>query len=166
MMWRLWLFVLVVVLPYPLLMLGVALLRRFLPPARWCRVASVIVLVASIYPALLLGLSLLHVVFPQRNGLLALSQVLAPYLFLPALALIPFAFLCGAAPLRWALALCLLVFGLRFLPLPRSSTAAAAPGTFQFEAMNWNVVISGRADQQARVRQLLGARPAEIVALV
>ena len=43
------------------------------------------------YPALLVVLTLVQVVAPQRSGPLALSQVFAPWLFLPLLFLLPFA---------------------------------------------------------------------------
>ena len=44
---------------------------------------------AGLYVVAVLGLALLHALLPQRAGLLAVSEIFAPYLFLPALAVCP-----------------------------------------------------------------------------
>ena len=118
-----------------------------------------------IYPALLLGLSLVHLVLPQRTGILALTEAVAPYLFLPALLLVPFAFLRGAVVLRWALAVCALVFGLRLSPALNLTTPSNDPDACQVKVMNWNVGRGAPSAEQVRVRRVLETRPADIIAL-
>lgn len=127
---------------------------------------------------LLLGLSLLHLVFPQRAGWAALTQIFAPYLFLPLLLLAPLAFLRGAPLLRLALVACLVLAGLRFSPPLRLSSPTPAPGASEVAVLNWNVgrnwragqrdgtmLVSAEEAQAARVRPLLATRPADIVVL-
>src|SRR5918999_254548 len=73
-------------------------------------------LVASAYPAALLLLSALHVVAPQRHGVLALTQILAPHLFV---GLIPVLSLLLWPPARWG-------------PLPLLSLSAALVAAVRF----------------------------------
>src|SRR6476469_6722409 len=92
----------------------------------------------SLYPLALLGLSLVHWLAPQRAGPLALSEVLAPFLFLPLLALLPFTLLRGAGPLRGLLLLCAVVYGVRFLPHIALAAPQADPAAFHIDVMSWN----------------------------
>lgn len=117
----------------------------------------------ALYPIGLLILSAVHVFSPQRSGYLALTQVFAPYLFAPLLLLLPFALMRGAGPLRVALALCALVFGLRFFPPLHAAAPPDDPGANDIYAMNWNVGWGGQPDQ---MRAVLEKKPAGIVALL
>jgi vancomycin resistance protein VanJ len=121
---------------------------------------------ALIYPVLLLVLSAWQYVAPRREGWLALSEVLAPYLFVPALLAAPFALLRGAAPLRLALAACSLIALLRFSPELRTPTPEHTPDRPYVEVVSWNVGLCCSAQSQAaRVRSLLASTEATIVAL-
>src|SRR5688500_5479619 len=82
---------------------------------------------ALAYPVLLIGLVLLHGALPQRSGLTALSQVFAPYLFLPLLLLLPLALRRGTWVLRAALVVCLLVGAWRYLPWHPPAPASVEP---------------------------------------
>lgn len=119
--------------------------------------------VACAYPALLLALTLLHQVAPRRDGVLALTQVFAPFLFLGLLFLAPLAFLRGATLLRVLLAVCCVVGGVRFAPRVEAPTPEAAPGAARVTVMSWNMFIAN--PRRGAARQLLLSRPAEIVAL-
>lgn len=97
--------------------------------------------VLALYPFALLLLTLANLVIEPREGLLALSQVFAQLLFLPALLLAPLAFLRGAVLLRQALALVAATFLIVYPPvlsLPRSSPPAA-----ELTVMQWNVFVGG-----------------------
>jgi endonuclease/exonuclease/phosphatase (EEP) superfamily protein YafD len=124
---------------------------------------KILITLLCLYPLGLLGLSLLHWLAPQRIGLLALSQVLAPYLFLPALALVPFMLLRGAGPLRGLLVLCGLVYAGRFMPHVTLSPPRADPAALQITAMSWNVyALNGQVEG---LQELLRSKPADLVAL-
>lgn len=118
---------------------------------------------ATAYPVALLGLNMAHWWFPQRGGWLALTQIFAFFLFLPLLLLMPFAFMKGSVFLRVALALCFVVWGVRFFPqlgLARPSENADAA---HLEVMSWNVLYNNsRFD---KVKSYLYSKPADVVAL-
>ncbi len=118
---------------------------------------------ACAYPALLLTLALLHQVAPRRDGVLALTQVFAPFLFLGLLLLVPLAFLRGAILLRVLLAVCCVVGGVRFAPRVEAAEPAVVPGAARVTVMSWNMFVANPRRDAAR--QLLLSRPAEIVAL-
>ncbi len=118
---------------------------------------------ASIYPLFLLVLSVMNTVQPRRTGLLGLSEVFAPYLFLPLVMLLPFAFMRGAAVLRVMLVVCALVYGVRFPPKLISAAPVETPGAINLSVMSWNVMVGDDYDEVARV---LDTRPAAIVGLV
>jgi vancomycin resistance protein VanJ len=120
--------------------------------------------VAALYPLLLVGLSLAQVIAPQREGLFALSQVFALYLFLPLVLLLPFVFMRGAMALRVALIACALVFCLRFFPRLDAPVVVPAPGSTQVSVLSWNVRVGG--EQAGRVGPVLRSRPSEVVALI
>lgn len=124
---------------------------------------GLLIAVATLYPALLLGLSAAQLVSPRRTGVLALTQVFAPYLFLPLLALLPLVFLRRAALLRLALAACCVVAGVRFAPPLHRSPPAANPTAAQLTVLTWNVYLgNARLDE---VRGFLRTKPADVVAL-
>lgn len=100
---------------------------------------------AAAYPVALLVLSLQQVLMPQRNGLLAIGQLVAPHLFLAALLLVPLA-LIGRSPrlrrprrvLRLALAVLVVVGLVRFVPGMVSLPASESSDATQVSVMSWN----------------------------
>ncbi len=106
---------------------------------------SAVLWLAAAYPVALLVLSLQQVVAPQRNGLLAIGQLLAPHLFLAAFLLVPLALVGRSARSRRsrrALGVALVVLvvvGLaRFVPGMVSLPATELPGATQVSVMSWN----------------------------
>ncbi len=120
-----------------------------------------LLVVATAYPVGLLLLMAVHLTMPQREGILALSQIFAPYLFLPLLPLLPLALLRGAVPLRIALLLCAVAFGLRYVPRLSSPTVVVMPGAIQITALSWNVKGGG---DPASIRQMLLSKQPDIAA--
>jgi vancomycin resistance protein VanJ len=110
-------------------------------------------------------LSVANAVAPQRDGLLALSQILAPFLFLPLLVFLPL--WRGHGPsgraLRVGLVASAIVFVVRFMPGSIAFPSAPTPGAFQLGVTTWNLDL-GRADPDVVVAALRQA-PAGIVAL-
>jgi vancomycin resistance protein VanJ len=94
-----------------------------------------------------LGLSVVSVVAPRRDGILALAQVFAPYLFLALLVLLPFALLRGreARMLRLLLAVSAVVFLVRFLPASVALPRSLEPGALAIPVATWNLEL-GQAD--------------------
>jgi vancomycin resistance protein VanJ len=135
------------------------------PIAERRRGAPRIALIAAVYPAALLALSAVHLVAPQRSGVLALSQILAPHLFaglVPVLALLlwrpawrgPLPVLSLAAAVVAAVR-----FGPGFVSLPASQT----PGAPTLTVTSWNLE-AGQPPVEA-VLEALKASPASILAL-
>jgi endonuclease/exonuclease/phosphatase family metal-dependent hydrolase len=118
---------------------------------------------ASLYPIALLALTALTLVAPQRTGLLALAQVFAPFLFLPLLLLVPFAFVRQAAGLRVLVLLSVLVFGVRHVPLPAFGAAGESLAGPRISVLSWNVFIGNRRYEDFREELL--RRPADVVVL-
>ncbi len=131
------------------------------PRVGWGR--RVVVALLSLYPLAVLGLSAVHWLAPRRTGPLALSQVLAPYLFLPLLVLVPLLFLRGAGVLRGLLLLCAVVYGLRFMPHITLTAPSADPAARQITAMSWNVYSYN--GQSEGLQEYLRSKPADLVAL-
>lgn len=119
--------------------------------------------VATLYLALLLALSLLHRLAPREAGVVALTQVFAPYLFLPLPALAPVLIAWRAALPRLLLLACCLVAGARFAPRPHPVPPSADPAAAQVTVLTWNLYIGNRRPDE--VRRFLTTGPAEIVAL-
>jgi vancomycin resistance protein VanJ len=139
--------------------------KRLGASSRDVRLARARVLVlwgAALYPTILIVLSAIHLLFPQRAGLPAVTQIFAPYLFLPLVALIPFAFMRGAQPLRLLLLACALIWVARFFPRFESERTAS-PGAETVSALSWNVFLS--REPKAETINFLATRPADIVAL-
>lgn len=140
--------------------------RRTPRPALIIALERVMLALTLPYSVALVLLMAVQVVFPQRSGVLALTQVFAPYLFVPTLAWLP---LIRLRRVRWlpaALAACGAVFLLRFgLPQVAGGAAQSAAAS-HITVMNWNVHMCCGAEQQAgRVRPVLLARPADVVVL-
>lgn len=117
----------------------------------------------ALYPLVLLALQVVNLVAPQRNGLLALTQIFAPHLFFPLLGLVPLAVRRRQFVLRALLSSCLLVGLLRFAPsislaLPSHDAAAKT-----LDVMTWNVLFSNQ--DVPGIVGLLRSAPARIVAL-
>lgn len=114
-----------------------------------------------LYPVGLLGLSLIHWLLPRRAGMLALTEVFAPYLFLPLL-------VTGVLAARWRawrlgalLAVCLGVFLAR-VPVGLGTAAPPPPGAVQVTAMAWNTYVGGTP---RAILPVLRTKPADLVAL-
>lgn len=105
-----------------------------------------VTLLGVLYGAVLLMLSAVNVLAPQRHGLLDLSQILAPILFVPLLLFVPAAVVrvppsAGAlrGQLRIVLVACLVVAVVRFVPawIPSSGPAPAAGA--ELAVTTWNI---------------------------
>jgi endonuclease/exonuclease/phosphatase (EEP) superfamily protein YafD len=114
------------------------------------------------YEISLLALSAFHLLSSRRSGLLALTQVFAPYLFLPLLLALPFAVPRNNRTMRVMLALCLLVFLVRFTPRLSAASLPEHNDSVHVSVMNWNVWGGGRQEQ---IRSLLTSQPANLVAM-
>lgn len=163
-MQRLQLLAIMIIVVYLALFVLTALLHRRLSKRGWSMIIQILVPLAALYPIVVLILSVAQMLAPRRAGLLALSQVLAPYLFLPLLLWLPFTLFRGTRLLRWLLALCACVAVLRFIP-PLHQPKVARPEDVVVQAMTWNVGMTGPADQERRVRALLEKQDTDIVAL-
>lgn len=117
----------------------------------------------STYPLGIVALSVVHAVAPARSGPLAVSEILAPHLFLASLSLVPFAALRGTKVLRAALLLELAVFVVRFGSGAVSLPVAATPGSRREIVATWNVLSNGR--DPTRTVAALRATDARIVGL-
>ena len=102
-------------------------------------------------------------VAPQRTGLLALAQVFAPFLYLPLLLLLPFAFARHATGLRVLMLASVVVFAARHLPLPNFGAAPQVPAGPRISVLSWNVFIGNH--RYDNFREVLLKRPADVVLL-
>jgi endonuclease/exonuclease/phosphatase (EEP) superfamily protein YafD len=141
-------------------------------PGSLCRVSPIRTLVTLAGVALAVGLvvvTIVNIVAPQRDGILALSQILAPYLFL---LLVPFLLLLTTPRLpgrllRWTTLVAAIVFLIRFVPvwvaLPGSAPAAAS-GAPRISVASWNLELGQPAD--AVVVDAIKALDADVMGLV
>jgi vancomycin resistance protein VanJ len=121
---------------------------------RWAPVA---------YPVLLVVLTLVQVVAPQRSGPLALTEVFAPWLFLPLLFLLPYVLLRDRV-LVGALALAALAFAAHLGPgLVPSRQPAVPAGALPVRVASWNVYIGNPSFQ---VTHTVRGLDADVVGLV
>ncbi len=105
-------------------------------------IRQIIVITALCY-VLLLGVSwIAFKVTGQRGGTPGLVQIFAPYLFLPVLLMLPFAFVEGTARLSRVLLLCTVLYGCRFVSGTVSLPHRETPGATQMQVMTWNVLWS------------------------
>lgn len=118
-------------------------------------------LLLALYPLALLGLCAVHALAPQRQGLLAVSQIGVLYVFLPLLLLVPWAWNRHARLLRWLLIVCGVVFLVRFGPSLMSFPQRAVPDATPVRVLSWNVLYSN-FDQ---LEPTLLNTPADVVAL-
>ncbi len=111
-----------------------------------------------VWAAIVLTLSVLNVALPQRDGPMALSQVFAPYLFVPLFLFAPLLLVRSIGQLtRVVLVVCALVFVVRFAPgwvaMPHAASASAGIGV-----TSWNLEL-GVADPDRVVEGLRSAEP-------
>ena len=133
------------------------------------RIRQLVTLVGALLCVGLVVLSAVHLVAPQRDGLLALSQILAPYLFL---LLVPFLLLLrtrgpAGRALRWTMVAAIVVFVIRFVPawVPLTGAAPAAAASAQhLGVITWNLEL-GQVDD-AVVVATIKAMDADIIGLV
>jgi endonuclease/exonuclease/phosphatase family metal-dependent hydrolase len=114
--------------------------------------------VVLLWAAIVLTLSVLNVAFPQREGPMALSQVFAPFLFIPLVLFAPLLLLRSIGQLtRVVLVVCALVFVVRFAPgwvaMPPAAGASAGIGV-----TSWNLEL-GTGDPDRVVEGLRLAEP-------
>lgn len=119
--------------------------------------------VSLLYPVLLLGVNLINLLIPRQSGLLALTEVFSPFLFIPLLILLPLLFIRGFALLRIVLALCALVWVFRFMPPLNFSPSPEVAAAVELDVMTWN--IYGNNPQIDTVIEELQKRPASVVVL-
>jgi endonuclease/exonuclease/phosphatase family metal-dependent hydrolase len=117
------------------------------------------------WAGVVLALSVVNLLAPQRDGVLALSQILAPFLFLPLLAGLSLWRTpgCAGQVLRGALVAAAVVFLGRFAPDWVSVPPAATAGAPTVEVTSWNLEL-GLADPATIVATLRDA-PAGMVGL-
>jgi vancomycin resistance protein VanJ len=118
---------------------------------------------AALYPAGLLALTVIHALAPQRVGPLALSQIVAPYLFLAAVVFVPFAFARGARVLRVLLIAVLLVGLLRFGDDVVSFGGPTSARGDTLTALTWN--LEAGEGSGAKLVSVLTGTDVSIVAL-
>jgi endonuclease/exonuclease/phosphatase family metal-dependent hydrolase len=113
---------------------------------------------------LLVVLTLVQVVAPRRSGPLALTQVFAPWLFLPLLVLLPFAWALRDRVLVVALALAAVTFAVHLGPalVPHPHPPPPA-GAVPVRVASWNVYIRNPAGM---VLETVRSLDADVVGLV
>ncbi len=121
------------------------------------------------YPLLLGALELIHTLTPQRAGVVALTAIFAPYLYLPLVLLLPVVVRYRSRSLLLALVVCAVVFSVRFGPTlisvaplrsPADGHAVAAP---TMTALTWNLRAGNH--QIAAIVEELTQAPVAIAAL-
>ena len=131
-----------------------------------------IMVVGLTYTVLVIALSVVNVVAPQRNGLLALSQILAPLLFVPLLPLavvgVTFRRYVGPPSLARstaaALFACILVAGFRFGSNLPPQARPPTDGSRVLGVTSWNLEMD--ATPASSVREVLQDAPTGVVGLV
>jgi vancomycin resistance protein VanJ len=119
--------------------------------------------VSLLYPFLILMVNLINLFLPRQSGLLALSEVFSPFLFIPLLFLVPLLFIRGFAFLRIALACCALVWVFRFMPPLNFFPAQQVSAAVELDVTTWN--IYGKNPELATVIEELQKRPSSVVVL-
>jgi vancomycin resistance protein VanJ len=117
-------------------------------------------LLLALYPLTLVLLTLASLAAPQRAGGLALSQVFAHFLFLPALLLAPFALGRGMFLLRLALAAAAATFLIVYPPALPLPAARPAP---DLSLLQWNVYVGGV--EPADLQRALAEHQPDVVTL-
>ena len=116
------------------------------------------------YPVLLVLLTLVQLVAPRRSGPLALTEVFAPWLFLPLLVLLPFAWALRDRVLVIALVLAAVTFAVHLGPALVPAAQPQPPaGAVPVRVASWNIYIRNPA---ARVVAAVRSLDADVVGLV
>jgi endonuclease/exonuclease/phosphatase (EEP) superfamily protein YafD len=117
-------------------------------------------LLLALYPLALVLLTLAALAAPQRAGGFALSQVVAHFLFLPALLLAPLALARGMFLLRLALLAAAATFLIVYPPALAMPAPAPAPA---LSLLQWNVYVGGV--EPADLRRALAEHRPDVVTL-
>ena len=134
-----------------------------LPPAPTRRYqAGFFTILLCAYLLGVLALTVVQMVSGQTDGLIALSEVFALFLFAPLVLLVFPALRQGAWLARAALLVSMVVFALRFDALPPLAQPQEHAEAFHLNALAWNVLDGG--DYQ-RIRNLLLEKSADVVSL-
>lgn len=120
-------------------------------------------LLPALYPFGLVLFTLVSLLAPQREGSVALAQVLAHYLFLPALLLAPFALSRGMFLLRLGLLSAGAAFLIAFPPALRLPTPASAAQGPELTLLQWNVFVGGVSARD--LREALAQHQPDVVTL-
>lgn len=133
------------------------------------RATAAVAWLAAAYPIALLALSLQQVLAPQRNGLLAIGQIVAPHLFLAALLLAPLTLWRGGqlrgrsrTLSRVALVAVILVGLARFVPGTVSLPPLETPDATRLSVTSWNRQALDGPSAQEVVAVLRGSQAAVI----
>lgn len=126
------------------------------------RFLKFLLFISLLYPALLLLVNLINLLIPRQSGLLALTEVFAPFLFIPLLLLLPLLFIRGFVFLRIALVCCALIWALRFMP-PLNFFPPQETSTMELDLMTWNIYANN--PELDSVIEELQTRPASVVVL-
>lgn len=127
------------------------------------RCGDLIYRLGILYVLGLLVLLLQHSLLPQRDGLLALTQVFEPYLFAPLLVVLPLALLRRSALLWGAIGICGLIGLLRMGPTWISLPPLETPDAYRFSAATWNMYVAN--DDFDEIGPTIAAAEANIVAM-
>ncbi|GCE16966.1 endonuclease/exonuclease/phosphatase family protein [Dictyobacter kobayashii] len=104
-----------------------------------------------------------HVFVPQREGILALLAIFAPYLFIPLLILIPFLLWRFTSVLRVVFVLGIVLFCLWFPPRLGNGGAQESATGQTVTALTWN--YRGRNKRDGYLRQIIDEKDPGIIAL-
>ena len=116
------------------------------------------------YPALVTAVSILNILAPQRGGPLALSQIFAPHLLIPVLALLPLSLGVRSRGLLVGIILAVAIGVVRFGPgLVSIPAAPSEPGATSVQILSWN--LQGAASATEDLMATLRASDADVVAL-
>jgi endonuclease/exonuclease/phosphatase family metal-dependent hydrolase len=119
--------------------------------------------VLALYPIALLAVSAVHILAPQRDGFAALTEVVAPHLFLIAIAFVPFALARDASGVfRGALVAVAVIAALRFGDEWVSIPPEEGRGT-PIELVTWNLELG--SDSGRDLVGVLSASRADVVVL-
>ena len=111
-----------------------------------------------------IGLVAIHILFPQRSGVMALTQVFEPYIVLTGLIAAGFLAFAGPNVARVAAAALLIVAVARYGPSWISLPATAAPGSTPLSVVSWNMELGPDAGE--RVIAGIGQAQADIVGVL
>lgn len=145
--------------------LGTVVRPRPLSTQSWMRVTQFLSFIASIYLTLWIVLVTVHLVVPQKTGVLALTQVLAPLLLIPAIIFVPLVFARNNKAFRWFASFIIAVFLVYCPPSIAFPDSLSSNNVQQIRVMNWNVTISPERNQIVRLRPLLQADLADVIVL-